>query len=190
MKNLQKFLPATGKIKALAFCATKGHAQFMAKEFIRHGLPAVCLLGESSENARSDAIRRLQDEDDPLQIICSVDILAEGVDIPAVSHVLMLRPTMSFTVFLQQLGRGLRQVPGKEYLVALDFVGNHRNSFVAPLVLRGTHRWIITSRRMEISWIFASQPAAPLTWTRRFSDIWDREIRGVLARAPEGIFEG
>jgi hypothetical protein len=66
-----------------------------------------------------------------------LDIFGEGVDIPAVSHVLFLRPTQSFTVFLQQLGRGLRHIPEKEFLVALDFVGNFRQSYVAPLALRG-----------------------------------------------------
>ncbi len=178
--NLRKFLPATGKIKALAFCATKGHSRFMAKQLGRYGFPAECLLGESSEDARSDAIRRLQDEEDPLQVICSVDIFAEGVDIPAVSHVLMLRPTMSFTVFLQQLGRGLRKVPDKEYLVVLDFVGNHRNSYVAPLVM-----WGFTSldqykpKRGEKS-RFRVPSCCTVDVDTQVRRLWDDEIRRLL----------
>lgn len=137
VRNLRRFLPASGKIKALAFCANRGHAMYMARQFNRRGFVAECLLGDSSEEARARAIEKLKDEDDPLQVICSVDIFGEGVDVPPTSHVLLLRPTSSFTVFLQQLGRGLRHAPGKEFLVALDFVGNARNSYVASLALRG-----------------------------------------------------
>ncbi len=181
VRNLQKFLPATGKIKALAFCATKGHARFMADRFVRAGLPAECLLGETSEPARTAAIRRLQDEDDPLQVICSVDILAEGVDLPAVSHVLLLRPTMSFTVFLQQLGRGLRKLPGKEYLVALDFVGNYRNSYVAPLVLRGCTSVEQYRRARGDQSDFHLPAACTVDVDTAVQRVWDQEIRRACA---------
>ncbi len=139
VNNLKKFFPSTGKIKSLAFCASKAHARFMDKSFNRLGMSSLCLLGEDSVEKRERAMHRLQDESDDLQIICSVDVFGEGVDIPAVSHVLFLRPTQSFAVFLQQLGRGLRMVPEKEYLVALDFVGNFRQSYVATLALQGYH---------------------------------------------------
>jgi superfamily II DNA or RNA helicase/predicted house-cleaning noncanonical NTP pyrophosphatase (MazG superfamily) len=139
VRNLKLFYPSTGKIKALAFCSSKNHARFMSCAFNRLGLPSLCLLGEDAAEAREKAVKRLQDEADELQVICSVDVFGEGVDIPSVSHVLFLRPTQSFTVFLQQLGRGLRTAPEKEYLVALDFVGNFRNSYVAPLAIRGFH---------------------------------------------------
>ncbi len=139
--NLRKFLPSTGKVKALAFCSSRSHADFMNRKFNdlgrQYGMGSLSLLGDSSIVERDEAMKRLQDENDPLQIICSVDIFGEGVDIPAVSHVLFLRPTQSFTVFLQQLGRGLRHVPEKDFLVALDFVGNFRQSYVAPLALSG-----------------------------------------------------
>jgi superfamily II DNA or RNA helicase/predicted house-cleaning noncanonical NTP pyrophosphatase (MazG superfamily) len=139
--NLCKFLPSTGKIKALVFCSSRNHAEYMNRKFNKLGKSArirsVCLLGHDGIKEREQAIRQLQDEKDDLQIICSVDIFGEGVDIPAVSHVLFLRPTQSFTVFIQQLGRGLRQLPEKDFLVALDFVGNFRQSYVAPLALQG-----------------------------------------------------
>jgi superfamily II DNA or RNA helicase/HKD family nuclease len=137
VRNLKKFLPSTGKIKALAFCSSRAHCNYMNRRFNEAGLYSECLLGEDSDDIRKTCINDLQDENHPLQVICSVDIFGEGVDVPAVSHVLFLRPTMSFTVFLQQLGRGLRVVLGKEFVVCLDFVGDFRNSYVAHLVLRG-----------------------------------------------------
>ncbi|MBW2123352.1 MAG: hypothetical protein JRH07_16130 [Deltaproteobacteria bacterium] len=115
VKNVRKFLPATGKIKALAFCSSRAHARFMNRKFNELGLPSICLLGEDSTDAREVAIKRLEDENDSLRVICSVDVFGEGVDIPQVSHVLLLRPTQSFPVFLQQLGRGLRPVPGVNF---------------------------------------------------------------------------
>jgi len=125
-------------------------------------------------------MNRLQDESDNLQIICSVDVFGEGVDIPSVSHVLLLRPTQSFTVFLQQLGRGLRIVPEKEYLVVLDFVGNFRQSYVAPLALQGYHsvqEYINTPSRDRSRKPPSGCYVSPDEEVRR---IWDDEIRRVL----------
>ncbi|MDD5092265.1 MAG: DEAD/DEAH box helicase family protein [Candidatus Wallbacteria bacterium] len=139
--NLMKFLPSNGKIKALAFCSSRNHAEYMNRRFNELGrscgMQSICLLGMNSIEERQKAMNRLQDETDPLQIICSVDIFGEGVDIPSASHVLFLRPTQSFTVFLQQLGRGLRLHPEKDFLIALDFVGNFKHSYVAQLALLG-----------------------------------------------------
>lgn len=97
----------------------------MADEFKEHGYESVALLGRNSTSGRVSAFNRLQNENDPLEIICAVDILNEGVDIPSVNMVLFLRPTESPTVFLQQLGRGLRKYPDKEYVIILDFIGNN-----------------------------------------------------------------
>lgn len=180
VRNLRRFLPATGKIKALAFCANRGHAMYMAREFNRRGFVAECLLGDSSEEARDRAIEKLKDEDDPLQVICSVDIFGEGVDIPPTSHVLLLRPTSSFTVFLQQLGRGLRHSPGKEFLVALDFVGNSRNSYVVPLTLRGCtslEDYRGKGRKCELR-LPAGCTADVDTQVER---VWDDEIRRAMS---------
>ncbi|VBB41598.1 Type III restriction protein res subunit [uncultured Desulfatiglans sp.] len=137
-RNLSNFLPSMGKIKALAFCSSIAHARYTARHLsLSHGIPARALLGEDSEETRQATIRCLRDEKDPLKVICSVDIFNEGVDIPELTHVLFLRPTQSFAVFLQQLGRGLRRSPGKDFLVAIDFVGNYRKVHVAPLALCG-----------------------------------------------------
>ncbi|NWH05354.1 DEAD/DEAH box helicase [Desulfobacter latus] len=137
-RNLKRYLPASGKIKALAFCSSVSHARYTAERLTRdHGVTAVALWGESGDFSRHDAISRLQNESDSLNVICTVDIFNEGTDIPGLSHVLFLRPTQSFTVFLQQLGRGLRKAKDKEFLVVLDFVGNFKKAHVAPLALSG-----------------------------------------------------
>lgn len=137
-KNLRKYLPSNGKIKAIAFCSSVSHAKFTAQKLSsENGLSAIAILGESSAEERHTAIRRLEEEGDPLNIICSVDVFNEGIDIPQLTHVLFLRPTQSFTIFIQQLGRGLRKAKNKDYLVVLDFVGNFRKAHVAPLALSG-----------------------------------------------------
>ncbi len=139
--NLKKFLPYQGKIKALAFCSSVDHAQYTASRLTQeHDFEALALVGDSSQGQREEAVARLEDEKDPLKVICCVDIFNEGTDIPKLSHVLLLRPTQSFTVFLQQLGRGLRKVQTQnvaKHLVVIDFVGNFRTAHVAPLALAG-----------------------------------------------------
>jgi superfamily II DNA or RNA helicase len=136
--NLKKYLPAAGKIKALAFCSSISHARYTAEKLTKeHDIEAVALWGEATDTERHDAMTRLQDENDPLNVICTAGLFNEGTDIPGLTHVLFLRPTQSFTLFLQQLGRGLRKYPGKEFLVVLDFVGNFRKAHTAPLALAG-----------------------------------------------------
>ena len=190
--NLIKFLPATGKIKALAFCASKSHAEYMNKQFnhlgAKLGIKSVCLLGKDSIEDRTTAIQQLQDEQHDLQIICSVDIFGEGIDIPAVSHVLFLRPTQSFTVFLQQLGRGLRQLPDKDYLVALDFVGNFKNSYVARLAINGYTS--ITEYKQQTKNNVPQKPlpnACYISVDIQVQRIWDKEIKHILK--PSNKFE-
>ena len=137
--NLNVYQSSSGERRVLAFCSNVGHARWMSRAFSQQGIPAETLTAETPEPERAAMIARLQDPEDPLEILCTVDVLSEGVDIPSVTHVLMLRPTHSFTVFLQQLGRGLRHHPGKSFVVVLDFVGNYRKSYVAPLALNGYH---------------------------------------------------
>jgi len=184
-RNLKKFLPTKGKIKALAFCSSVAHAKFTAHCLTEnHGIEAVDLTGLTSDDERQKAIDRMQDENDRLQVICTVDIFNEGVDIPDLTHVLFTRPTQSFTVFLQQLGRGLRKTAGKEFLVAIDFVGNYRKAHVAPLALCGytsveeyaedylvskkTHPWAQLPRGCYLSKDLEVQR------------IWDEEIRKII----------
>lgn len=125
------------KTKALGFCINIDHANYMAKEFLDRGLCAVSLTGESTEEERVRMIDRLEDDNDPLSYIFTVEIFNEGVDIPSVNLVLMLRPTQSPIIFTQQLGRGLRLHKDKEYLTVVDFIGNHQKSFLIPIALSG-----------------------------------------------------
>lgn len=125
IKNeIEKHRPS-GKLKALAFCTSIAHATLMADLFNEVGYNAVALSGSNDLGQRVKAFNDLQDDSNPLEIICAIDILNEGVDIPEVNMVLFLRPTESSTIFLQQLGRGLRKAPGKQYVTVLDFIGNN-----------------------------------------------------------------
>lgn len=126
------------KLKCLAFCTTIQHCFLMAEEFREVGYNAIPLSGGNNLGERIKAFKNLQDDSNPLEIICAVDILNEGVDIPEVNMVLFLRPTESQTIFLQQLGRGLRKYPGKNYLTVLDFIGNNYQRSVQIALALGT----------------------------------------------------
>jgi superfamily II DNA or RNA helicase len=117
--------PAT--MRALGFCVSIEHAQFMAKHFTKHGLPSVAVWGDSSPVDRSAALSDLAAG--KVRVVFSVDLFNEGVDVPTVDTLLMLRPTESPTLFLQQLGRGLRRSKDKSFCTVLDFVGTHRKEF-------------------------------------------------------------
>jgi superfamily II DNA or RNA helicase/predicted house-cleaning noncanonical NTP pyrophosphatase (MazG superfamily)/HKD family nuclease len=188
--NLRRFLPYTGKIKALAFCSSVQHARYTAQRLTKdHGLPSLSLVGDSTEQEREAAMRRLEDEQDPLNILCCVDIFNEGVDIPRLSHVLFLRPTQSFTIFLQQLGRGLRTAPHKDQLVVIDFVGNFKKAHVAPLALAG-----FTSLQDYIQRYNGSETANTLLQRLpkgcflspdlEVQKVWQHSIRGIIERLP------
>ncbi len=114
-------------MRGLGFCVSVEHARFMARAFAALGVAAVALSGESLDSERRAALHDLAAG--RIRVIFSVDLFTEGVDIPAVDTILMLRPTESPTLFLQQLGRGLRKAPGKGACTVLDFVGTHRREF-------------------------------------------------------------
>ncbi|MDE0355588.1 MAG: DUF3427 domain-containing protein [Deltaproteobacteria bacterium] len=115
------------QMRALGFCAGVDHAHFMAREFTRFGYPAVALDGSTPTENRRAALTRLRRGE--IRAVFAVDLFNEGVDLPEVDTVLMLRPTESATVFLQQLGRGLRWTAGKRVLTVLDLVGQVRREY-------------------------------------------------------------
>lgn len=137
------------KVKGLIFCSNIKETEELSAKFNQIINPAtgknfrtVALNGSASEQERQDAFERLAMNEDessedrqPLDYIFSVEILNEGVDIVEVNQVIMLRPTQSPIVFIQQLGRGLRKASGKEYVVILDFIGNYNNNFMIPIAL-------------------------------------------------------
>lgn len=148
------------KRKALGFCATVGHAEFMAKEFNHRGYVSLCLTGESSITERTTAIKRLESENDRLQVIFTVDIFNEGIDVPSINTILMLRPTDSSIIFTQQLGRGLRRLPDKEFVTVLDFIGNHRKSFLMAIALMGIKQFDKDSLKVAVKNSFADIPGS------------------------------
>jgi superfamily II DNA or RNA helicase/HKD family nuclease len=114
-------------IKALGFCVTITHARFMAEEFRAAGIPATAVWGDSPTKERTHSLLDL--EAGRVNVVFTVDLFNEGIDVPNVDTLLLLRPTESSTLFLQQLGRGLRRARGKALCTVLDFVGNHRREF-------------------------------------------------------------
>ena len=124
---LLKYVTDIDEVKGLGFCVTVDHAEFMCRYFNDHNIPSMCLTGQSSDEERAAAKRRLVSGE--VRFIFVVDIYNEGVDIPEVNTVLFLRPTESLTIFLQQLGRGLRLSEDKECLTVLDFIGQANRKY-------------------------------------------------------------
>jgi superfamily II DNA or RNA helicase len=133
----------SGDVRGLVFCSRKEEANFLSLEFNRKGLRAVSLTGDSSEIDRIEAIDRLESEhqNNRLDYIFTVDIFNEGVDIPKVNQIVMLRPTQSAIVFVQQMGRGLRKHRDKDYLTVIDFIGNYQNNYLVPVALYGDNSY-------------------------------------------------
>ena len=126
LRSMEEVLGNIHAIKALAFCVSQDHAQYMAKKFLLKGIKAAVLTSANSENR---VALREQLVSGQINVLFVVDIFNEGVDIPEIDTVIFLRPTESLTVFLQQLGRGLRLSEGKDCLTVLDFVGNAREDY-------------------------------------------------------------
>jgi len=124
--SMQELITDIGKMKALAFCVSKEHAQYMAQQLLLKGIKADVLTSDNSHERqqKQQAIRS-----GFINVLCVVDIFNEGVDIPEIDTLLFLRPTESLTIFLQQLGRGLRLADDKECCTVLDFVGNSRPEY-------------------------------------------------------------
>lgn len=126
IKSIYKYVTDIDEVIGLGFCVGVEHAKFMADKFNKSGISSIALTGKSSEEERNSAKKKLVSGE--IKFIFTVDLYNEGVDIPEVNTVLFLRPTESLTIFLQQLGRGLRLSDGKECLTVLDFVGRaHKN---------------------------------------------------------------
>jgi superfamily II DNA or RNA helicase/HKD family nuclease len=125
--------------KGLVFCSKNEESQLLSEKFNKIGYKTIALSGKNSQSERLKAIDRLESEDETyrLDYIFTVDIFNEGVDIPSVNQIIMLRPTQSAIIFVQQLGRGLRKHEDKDYVVVLDFIGNYQNNFMIPVALSG-----------------------------------------------------
>ena len=139
MKQAEFFGHSGDRVKGLIFCSRIDEAKELSVKFNEKGWRTLVLSGSDSETVRAAAIERLAGDDveDALDYIISVDIFSEGVDVPEINQVIMLRPTESPIIFIQQLGRGLRKTDDKEYVVVIDFIGNYRNNFMIPIALSG-----------------------------------------------------
>ena len=135
----------------VCFCAGVRHAKFMAQSLCQRGQTAISVTAEqSSLEYREDIYRRFQDPADSLEWLCVADVLNEGVDIPGINSILFLRPTESPTVFIQQLGRGLRLTGDCEVLTVIDFVGHHRAAWLALSALHDPDAGITSSSIAEL----------------------------------------
>lgn len=182
------------KVKGLIFCSNIDETEVLSYKFNKQINPStgkhyrtIALNGSASEQERQEAFERLaMDEEEtafgkqPLDYIFSVEILNEGVDIVEVNQVIMLRPTQSPIVFIQQLGRGLRKAEGKEYVVILDFIGNYTNNFMIPIALSGDRTYNKDNIRR---YIMEGGKVIPGASTIHFDEISRRRIFSAIDNA-------
>ena len=133
LKELDYYGYCGTKAKGLVFCSRQDEARELARLFSQKGHPAVALTNEDNEKRRNEVVASLVKGE--IEYIVAVDLFNEGIDIPALNQIVMLRNTQSSIVFIQQLGRGLRKYPGKDFTVVLDFIGNYKNNYMIPLAL-------------------------------------------------------
>lgn len=152
VEHIEKHRVPNQKLKALAFCKTVSHAKMMA-EALEPYYKTAYLTGKNDTGERVRAYEDLQsDKDGTLEVLCAVDILNEGVDIPGVNMVLFLRPTESSTIFIQQLGRGLRKYDNKDYVPVVDFIGNnYKRSAQIALALGGLAQKFVMEKRLLVA---------------------------------------
>jgi superfamily II DNA or RNA helicase/HKD family nuclease len=176
-------------MRCLGFCVSVEHAQFMARHFSEAGIPSVAVWGDSPKSEREGALRELAAG--RVRVVFSVDLFNEGVDVPAIDTVLMLRPTESPTLFLQQLGRGLRKAKDKPFCTVLDFVGKHNRQFRFDR----RYRALLGSTRKEvIAAVTAGFPFLPagcsMQLDQESSAIVLRSLREAIpSRWPEKVNE-
>ncbi|WP_404427384.1 DEAD/DEAH box helicase [Ureibacillus chungkukjangi] len=123
------------QVKGLMFCSSKDEAKNLSISLNNAGLKTTALTGDNTQDEREDAIQKL--EKGKLEYILTVDIFNEGIDIPFLNQIVMLRQTQSSIIFIQQLGRGLRKHDSKDYVTIIDFIGNYKNNYLIPIALSG-----------------------------------------------------
>lgn len=163
------------RVKGLMFCSSKKEAVALSERLNLRGYRTLALSGEDSQQKREDAIDRLVSDtrSDYLQYILTVDIFNEGVDIPEINQVVLLRPTQSPIVCVQQLGRGLRKAQDKEYVVILDFIGNYKNNFMIPIALSGDRSYNKDNIRR---YVMEGERIIPGSSTIHFDEISKKQI--------------
>ncbi len=164
-----------GITRGLVFCSRKNEANELSSLFNEKGFRTVALTGDSSEEERTKAIERLESDNlsEKLDYIFTVDIFNEGIDIPKINQIIMIRPTESAIIFIQQLGRGLRKIDGKGYLTVIDFIGNYENNYLIPIALYGDTSYNKDSLRKLIT---AGSRMIPGASTINFDEITKEKI--------------
>lgn len=153
-EQIEKYRPKGVKLRAVGFCRSIEHARLMAETMAGLGYHTAYLTASSETGERLKIFHDLENEKNPLELLFTVDILNEGVDIPSLNMVLFLRPTESSTIFIQQLGRGLRKYPGKSYLTVLDFIANsYRRSVQIAMALGSLSKSGTVDKRTLASYI-------------------------------------
>ena len=175
LETIQKYGSDNGIVRGLVFCSKKEECHFLAEEFNKRNLVSIALTGDNNEDERRKSIQRLESTSyaDKIDYIFTVDIFNEGVDIPRVNQVVMLRPTQSAIIFVQQLGRGLRKAENKDFLTVIDFIGNYSNNFLVPIALFGDASYNKDTLRKLIS---VGSEAIPGTSTVNFDIIAKKQI--------------
>jgi superfamily II DNA or RNA helicase/HKD family nuclease len=142
-----------GIARGLVFCSRQEECFFLSEELNARGFKTIALTGNSTEDERSRAIDLLETDDLEIKLdyILTVDIFNEGIDIPRINQIIMLRPTKSAIIFVQQLGRGLRKREGKSYVTVIDFIGNYQNNFLVPIALFGDKSYVKDNLRKLVN---------------------------------------
>lgn len=157
IKNIKQMLDrysiGTYRRRGLIFCSRNEDALSISLGLNGLGLKTLALSGADSALARDDAFTRLEmeEEEGMLEYLVTVDIFNEGIDIPSLNQIVMIRPTQSAIIFVQQLGRGLRKYPGKEYLTVIDFIANYSNNYMIPIALYGDNSYKKDTLRRFVS---------------------------------------
>ncbi|MFN9372290.1 MAG: DUF3427 domain-containing protein [Planctomycetaceae bacterium] len=188
LDKLHEIVRSVREMRAVGFCVSVAHAEFMTRLFTERGIPALSVTGGSDDELRRTSRRQLVDRE--VNVLFTVDLLSEGVDIPEIDTVLLLRPTESLTVFLQQIGRGLRRHPGKEQLTIIDFIGQQRREFRFADRFRALGTHAIASLETEIEQGFPHVPLGCLIQLERVAQQRVLEnVRGSLRQTRQQIVQ-
>ena len=176
-----------GITRGLVFCSLKKEAKELSEKFNQRGYKTVALTGDNSEDDRINAIELLESDDLSIKIdyIFTVDIFNEGIDIPKINQVVMIRPTQSAIIFIQQLGRGLRKTDNKYYLTIIDFIGNYKNNYLIPIALYGDTSYNKDKIRKLIS---EGSSMIPGESTINFDEITKEKIYASIDSAKMQLF--
>lgn len=182
IKTIKEYGCDNGIPRGLIFCSRVEEAEILSDEFNKRGIKSISLSGNNSNEEREDAIKRLESDDPKTSInyIFTVDVFNEGIDIPKINQIIMLRPTQSPIIFVQQLGRGLRKDIEKDYLTVIDFIGNYSNNYMIPIALYGDSTLKKDSLRKLVS---SGSSLLPGASTINFDEITKNKIYESIDKA-------